>query len=402
MKMQILVKEFDKGVAYLDKGRYEKALSLFKQVLKYGEFKEAWLNLGVAYKGLRDYKAVKECFDKACDPKLPMSNLSYPSIYPLAEGNIGLWHYTFEQDDLAIQQYKKILAADPEHAETLWNLAIVQLRKYCSGKEQNLTEAWNNYNYRFHRIKADVYQNDKPDLLLWDCSTAYPDKNLVVMNEQGHGDMLMFARYLKHAEKYFKEIHVHCTPEMNSLFARRYKTVKRTSESDADYGVPMCSLARLLDYIPEGEWLKDLRIVKPKDGKLDILCVWSGSAQHINNSNRSVPAGFFDRFKNMATLWSTEKRKGYKNFPIKDWENSIKQLGQIDLVITVDTSIAHLCGSLGMPCIVLMPLLDTDFRWGDSSLGEKNLWYPSVRVVRNPNDWVKVFSKLENMVKEYL
>ena len=55
-----------------------------------------------------------------------------------------------------------------------------------------------------------------------------------------------------------------------------------------------------------------------------------------------------------------------------------------------------------MPCIVLMPLLGTNFTWGGGTLGEKNLWYPYARFVRDPNDWVKVFSKLENMVKEYL
>lgn len=400
--MKILIKEFDKAVKYLDNGRPEKALPLLKQVLKEGEFKEVWLNLGVAYKGLNDYASVRKCFQKAADPRVPMSNLTYPRVYALAEGNLGLWNYTFEQDDAAIAQYLKILEAEPDNAETKWNLAIAQLRKYCSGKEQDLHEAWQNYNNRFSRIKADIYQNDKEGLLLWDCATSHPDKKLVVMNEQGHGDMLMFARYLKYAEKYFAEVYVHCTQEIASLYEPKYKTFRRTSDTDADYGIPMCSLGRLVDTIPDGEWLADKRIIKPADGKLDILCVWNGSKAHVNNKNRSAPAGYFDRFSKYATLWSIEKRKGYLDFPVIDWETSIKQLGSIDLVITVDTSIAHLCGSLGMPCIVLMPLLDTDFRWGDKSMGEKNLWYPSVRVVRNPNDWEQVFKSAETMVKEYL
>lgn len=399
--MQILLKEFDKAVRYLDNGKADKALPLLKKVLKHGEFKEVWLNLGVAYKALGDYASVRKCFQKAADPSMPMSDLKYPAIYPLAEGNLGLWNYAFEQDDAAIAHYKKILAYDPDHGESKWNLAIAQLRKYCSGKSQDLHEAWQNYNFRFNRIKPDQMQNDKPDLLLWDCVMSKPNDILVVMNEQGNGDMLMFARYLAYAEKYFKEVQVHCTPEIAPLFSK-YKTFQRTSESDATYGIPMCSLGRIVDTIPPGEWLADRRIIKPKDGKLDILCVWSGSKAHVNNANRSVPAGYFDRFKQYGTLWSMEKRKGYLDFPIIDWETSVKQLGKIDLVVTVDTSIAHLCGSLGMPCIVLMPLRDTDFRWGDSSLGEKNLWYSSVRVVRNPNNWEQVFKSAENMIKEYL
>jgi hypothetical protein len=70
------------------------------------------------------------------------------------------------------------------------------------------------------------------------------------------------------------------------------------------------------------------------------------------------------------------------------------------LVITVDTALAHLCGACGIECWVLMPLNTPDFRWGDSSMGAKNIWYDSVRVIRNPNSWEKVFEEVNSLLRK--
>jgi ADP-heptose:LPS heptosyltransferase len=87
---------------------------------------------------------------------------------------------------------------------------------------------------------------------------------------------------------------------------------------------------------------------------------------------------------------------------IVDWEATIKYLEGIDIVVTIDSSMAHLCGSLGKPCIVLMPLFDSDFRWGDSSMGTKNVWYDSVKVIRNDNNWEKVFDSVERELSAWV
>lgn len=397
--MQLAVTEFNKGIRLLDAGRPEKALQMFKKVLRVSEFKEAWLNLGVAYKGLNQLKKVKECFDKAADPNMPLSDKRFIEHYEIAINNIGLWHYSMEQDDEAVKCYAKAAQAFPDSQETIWNMAIARLRKYCSHKDTNLQQIWGLYNSRFTRLKADKFQNDKMGLFHWDGTTVpVPGSKLVVLNEQGSGDMIMFGRYLEYAEKFFDEVYVMCLPELNYMFSK-YKTVTAASQTDANYGIPMCSLGRMLDYIPDGEWLASKRVT----GGDGILCVWGGSASHVNNRNRSVSPGFFDRFSKYGKLYSLgESRKGYEVISIKNWEHTIKELGKVRLVISVDTSIVHLCGSLGIPCICLMPLLDSDFRWGDSSMGTDNVWYKSVKIIRNPNDWETTFRSAERELNELI
>jgi tetratricopeptide (TPR) repeat protein len=396
----ILGEEFNRGLRAIESKNYSKAALLFKKCLRAQEFKEAWLNLGVAYKWLNNYKGVKECFTKAADPRVPMSDGKYLPMYDIALNNLGLYHYGIEQDDAAIACYDEVLSYGI-HYEALWNKSIALLRKYCSGHNVDLAEAWKLYNNRFTRVNADVLRNDKPGLILWDFKPK-PGEKLVVMSEQGAGDVLMFARYLPYVASMFESIDVMCPADMASLF--KYNTVRSAKESTARYGIPIASIARILNHIPSGEWLNpdsyqgNPSIIadcsKAITGTGGYLCVWHGSTAHVNNINRQIPPGFLDKIK--GNKYSYIARKGYTKLDIVDWHTTIKQLSLVDAVITVDTSIAHLCGSLGKLCYVLMPLRDTDFRWGDSTNGLHNPWYPSVKVIRNPNDWGKVIERLNN------
>jgi hypothetical protein len=230
--------------------------------------------------------------------------------------------------------------------------------------------------------------------MFWDFKTPHLTEDIVILTEQGMGDAMMFGRYLSYIKPYFRKMYVQCTPEMDYLFEN---TCRDANETDALYAVPMASLAKTLDYIPAGNWLAS-KYVEKKGGEFNVLCVWSGNKDHVNANNRDAPAGYFDRLPGIKH--SVVARKGYKQMPICDWETTIKYLEDIDLVVTVDSSMSHLCGSLGKPCIVLMPLSDTDFRWGDSSMGLSNVWYNSVKVIRNENNWDKVFATVQSLVEQ--
>lgn len=397
----INTENFNRGLRYLDKEKPDKAAAVFKRLLKQREYKEAWLNLGVAYKWMNQYDKVEECFLKAASPSVPFSDGKFTDIYPTAVNNLGLLAFTFEQDDTAITFYKHILEKDPLNYEAIWNLSLAYLRKYCSGKEKDLGLCWTYYTYRFKRNNAEKLKSDRNDMSLWDFTTAYPNESIVVLVEQGMGDSMMFGRYLPELYKYFDKVYVQCTDEMRWIFTDHHP-IKEISECDAKYAVPMASLGKVLDHIPAGNYLAKKRVAKVADGKLDIGCVWQGSKGHVNDRNRSVTPGYFDRLKkygNLYTLGPGEARKGYTHLDAKTWEDTANNLSKLDLVITVDTSMAHFCGTIGMPCLVLMPRYDTDFRWGDSSMGHKNMWYDSVQVIRNPNDWNKVFNEVEDMLK---
>ena len=397
----INTEEFNRGLRYLDKHKPEKAAAVFKKLLRHREYKEAWLNLGVAYKWMNNYDKVKECFLKAASAEVPFSDGKFTKIYPTAVNNLGLLAFTFEQDDAAIAFYKHVLEDDPLNYEAIWNLSLASLRKYCSNKESDLALSWIYYTYRFKRNNAETLKSDRHDMQMWDFKTKYPEESIVVLVEQGMGDSMMFGRYLPELYKYFDKVFVQCTPEMRWLFTDHHP-IQEISECDAKFAIPMASLGRILDYVPKGDYLAYKRIAKVPNGVLDIGCVWQGSKGHVNDRNRSVQAGYFDKLKkygNLYTIGPGEKRKGYTHLDAKTWEDTANNLSKLDLVITVDTSIAHFCGTIGMPCWIIMPMYDTDFRWGDSSMGHKNIWYDSVKVIRNPGDWTKSFDEIESMLK---
>lgn len=391
----LLVDTFNKGLKYLDNKKYDKAISSFKEVLKYHECKETYLNLSVAYKYLGKYDKAKEALLKACDKEMPLSDGEYQEIYEIGLNNLGLLAYTFEQDDTAEALYKTVLSQSPLNYESIWNLSLVTLRKYCSGKFNDLELAWKYYSYRFYRNGAEKLKCDKK-LIPWDFINDYEDRNIVVLLEQGMGDAFMFGRYLPLLAKKFNKIYIQCTPEMDWVF-KDYTTCRNASETDAQYAVPMCSLGKMVNYIPEGAWLPKYH-KNNESRRLKVGCVWQGSKAHINDANRSVPVGYFKRLSKYVDLYSlgpSEKCNFMKHLPGKTWEDTANNLKELDLIISIDTSIVHFCGSIDMPCWVLMPLLDTDFRWGDSSIGYKNIWYDSVDVFRNPNNWEAVFNDLE-------
>lgn len=386
---------FPKAVKYMNNGRPDKALALFK---KLEPFKEVLCNMGTCYRELGNDTLAEQCYIKALDPKVPLTDHSFMDDFPIARSNLGLIHYTYERDDEAIQCYMQALKDNPVYYDALWNMANSLLRKCCSHKSDNFKLAWDMYNFRYYRNKP-VTLKSKKKVVQWDGS---PCDSVIIMTEQGFGDQLMFARYLPLVRERVKRVIVQCHPSLKPLYSD-YETCEDPIETDVDVGLGICGLGKVFnDVIPNGEWLSHLYTPKVKNGVLDIGCTWSGNKHHVNDKYRSTTPNYFrDLPGNKYTLNPSEK--GTRGFTHLDgsWIDNIRDMSKLDLVITVDTSIAHLCGSLGMPCWVLMPLKNCDFRWGDSSMGESNIWYPSVRVFRNPGSWDKVFEKVKNEIDKY-
>jgi hypothetical protein len=161
----------------------------------------------------------------------------------------------------------------------------------------------------------------------------------------------------------------------------------------------MGSLGNLLDHIPSGEFIA---YEKPENKVLRIGCNWSSKNKHANEFLRNTTAASMLRLRKYGTLYSINPEHNHGGF-IKmhssSWGDTINNIRSLDLVITIDSGIAHLCGAMGVECLVLMPLRNSDFRWGDSSMGTSNLWYPSVRVIRNPGNWDAVMTKVEEYVR---
>lgn len=391
---------FNKALKYLTNNRPDKALPLFKKVLADGgQFKEVYLNMGNCYRLLDKDDDAAACYLKAADKHIPFTNHEFIDVYPLALNNLGLLAGTYEEDETAEEFYRAALTADPLYADGIWNLANTKLRNYCSRKPENLRECWDMYEYRYKRTQDPVVLKSKKKLLPW--LGGYVD-HLCILVEQGMGDQLMFARYISLAESVVGRVTVQCHDRLKSLYKN---TCSDPSETSATHGIGICSLGRIFsDGIPNGEWLASRRIVKEANGFLDIGLTFSGNKDHVNDRHRSCPPKYFKELGSFGTLHAlnpSERGLGWaRDCDYSGWDATIRDLGRMDLVITVDTSIAHLCGSLGMPCWVLMARKNNDWRWGNSSIGADNIWYKSVRVFRNPGNWDSVFLEVKNELAE--
>lgn len=398
---------FNKALKYLTNKRPEKAVPLFKKLLKDTPYKEIYLNLGSCYKMLDQDDAAIEMYLKAADPRVPFTNNTFVEEYPEALNNLGLMASTFQEDDVAIQYYRRAIAADASYSDAYWNLGNTMLRKYSSRKYDNLKFCWDLYEYRFKRTLSPVKLKSKKKLISWDGTFV---DSLCILVEQGFGDQLMWGRYLSLAASRCNKLYVQCAERMEPIFSK-YATCRDPIETDATHGIGICSLGRIFsDDIPRGDWLRDLYKPKETNGSLDIGVTWSGNPDHANDRHRSTTPAVFKPLASFGMLYTLNPAEagtpGFIDLDSSSWTATIKALESLDLVICVDTSIAHLCGALGKPCWLLNQKKDPDFRWGDDSMGYDNIWYDSVRVFRNPGSFEAVIKdvgveleKLRNSIR---
>ena len=375
---------YNRGTKYLIAGKYEKALSFFKKQARTHAFKELFLNMGNCYRRLGDDSLAMTYYLKAASETTPFSDGKYGK-YALAVNNIGLMYYASGDDDTAMNCYTTALELDPLYGEAVWNYGNAQLRG------SNCSLGWDLYEFRFNRGTGSVrIDNSVPR---WDGVTCGDE--ICVQTEQGFGDKIMFGRYLKCLEKYFKKIVVVCHESLDCLYSD-YECIRAVRGTVM---VPICSLAMYFGIVEEN-WLDGKFPAIDLPGR-NIGIVWNGSVTHANNANRSCSPHYFKRLSAYGKLWNlnpADDAKWCDNSGCKTWAETASFIQGLDIVVSVDTSIVHLAGTLGVPCIMMQPLKETDFRWGHSV---DNVWYKSVKCIPN-KDWEKTFSTVSGLVADVM
>lgn len=379
---------YNRATKYLFAGKYAKALQFFKK--EKSEFKELYLNMGNCYRWFNDFDNAEACYVRANSSLVPFFDKSFSPMYPLALSNLGLLEYARGNDSLAADYYVAALEIDPLYYDALWNLGNAILRRHYSGEEVNVELGWKLYEYRFKRSSGAVRIDNT--VVRWDGVSS--GSHIVVLTEQGLGDKIMFGRYLSCLRKLFDKVSVVCHESLDCLFSD-YDCYRDAISSGATVSIPLCSLASIFGCV-SANWLPKFT---PHDfgPGFHIGCVWSGSSSHANDRNRSVSINYFNRLKQYGNLYNLNPGcTGFKSLEITDLGSTASYILGLDIVVTVDTSVAHLAGSLGVPCIMVQPLYETDFRWG---LGRSSTpWYPSMVIV-NHNDFETAFSTVEELIK---
>ena len=315
----------------------------------------------------------------------------------------------------ALVSYDHALKLKPDDTETLWNRALALL---ALGRFE---EGWLAYEYRNLRRKT-LAARKYPQPLWWG-KQALTDQRLYVYWEQGLGDTIQFARYVPLAAAAGAQVTFSVQEPLRRLFKEFDPAVTIIGQNDEpaafDLHCPLLTLPlafgttlRTIPAFPRGylrvpaedaaRWAARL-----PSGRRRIGLVWSGSATHGNDANRSIALVRLAALIQPEDSWislqkevrqsdqATLRSSGLIDLSAElgDFADTAALISALDLVIAVDTSVAHLAAALGKPVWLMVPFAP-DFRW---LLGrEDSPWYPGMRLFRQDRagDWDGVVARI--------
>jgi tetratricopeptide (TPR) repeat protein len=392
------------GNTIVDLKRSEEAVAIFDQaLLQSPDLAELHCNKANALKALGRLDDALACYDRAIGLK--------PN-YPEAHNNRGTCLEDMMRMAEALFSYKNALALKPDYAEAHWNYALNRLRL------GDLKTGWVESEWRWKCPALQLQQRDfvQP---LWLGAEAIEDKVLLLHSDQGLGDAIQFLRYVPLVAARGARIVLEIDRALHELCSGQPGSARIIPKGDAlpafDFHCPLSSLPLAFDTtlntIPQatpylsagdnaGSWKQRLGSMKsPRIG-----LVWAGNPNHNNDRNRSIPLEMLYPLLNVeAQFFSLQKEVRSSDRAILRDAAEIIDLGQelgsfvetaaiienLDLLISVDTSVAHLAGALGRPVWILLPYVP-DWRW--QLIRTDSPWYPTARLFRQSEtrDWPSV------------
>ena len=335
----------------------------------------------------------------------------FPS-YPDPYANVGLCYKWNGETDKALQWIDKALELNPHHQQAAFTRAITLL---LGGR---MKEGWEAYESRWHMRGHGMRKIEVP----WPEWDGTNGKKILIYGEQGVGDNLQMLRYAKAMQDRGLEVQALVRKPIKAVFEQSGALTK-VSEitepfSNFDAHISAFSLPRVmgttLDNIPypNGYIPKPpLSDVMEYGSGLNVGIFWSGAIEYKQNIFRST---HLHQWRNVLSVpgitWhSLQVGNGeeeamlfpqVQRYPCpEDYLETARRIAGLDLVITVDTGLAHLVGAMGVPVWIMIPH-GGDFRWLLER--EDSPWYSSARLFRSKADfeWAPVFDRIRNALLE--
>ena len=410
-----------------DLGRPVDALeSCDRAIALWPDYADAWSNRGNALGDLGRPEEARTSYQRAIAiaPKLID-----------AWNNQGLCLIELNRRDEALLSYQQALSLAPDYAETHWNESL------CLLQVGRLEEGWRKYEWRWqrNRIKASRRTFEQP---LWLGDEAIAGKTILLHAEQGLGDTLQFCRYAGLVAKLGARVVLEVPAELMTLLAN-LEGVAQIVEQGAplppfDYHCPLLSLPLAFNTsvstIPSAtpylfadadraqQWRA--RIGNGPDIRLKVGLVWAGGNRagvaELRNidARRSIALAQLQPLLDLPFVQYYSLQKGapaqqlaqlspeqaggqavidYAD-ELTDFADTAALVANLDLIISVDTSTAHLAGAMGKP-VWILNRFDTCWRWMLER--DDSPWYPSARLFRQPalGDWANVIESVRTALK---
>lgn len=434
---------FNLGMAFLQNEELIEAKEYFiKAISINSNYLNAYINLGVLNKKLDLLDESISCFEIALDinPKEADIYYNYANVFLKKEQynsallffqkaldldlkdlykiyySIGLTYQFQNKYDDALIHFDKTIELRNNYADAHFAKATILLLK---GDFKN---GWEEYEYRWeanNELKRPTYN------VKWlKKNDELHNKRILVQQEQGYGDNIQFVRYVFKLVELGAEVYLAVRDPLYVLFSN-IKNIKLLSDNEIveniDYFTSLMDLPRIF-YDVQNEFLykdsyltfskKD--IFTPKNlNKFNIGFVWRGNPIHKGDKRRSIELSNFQTLfeNNNIDFYSlqyenSEELEDYKTIYknifdckdlIKDFNDTSNIVTKLDLVITIDSSMVHLCGALGVRTYLILGK-NSEWRWLLDR--EDSIWYNNVKIFRQKNkNWNEVFENIHNQLK---
>jgi tetratricopeptide (TPR) repeat protein len=384
-----------------DAGEFDEAIDAAnKSLAQRPAYAGALCNLGTALKAKGEFEKANDAYQQAiaADPNY-------------ADGYYNLGNLHKEQGRLneAVAAYEQALALRPQFASARWNQSLVKLLR-------DDPDAWDAYESRW--LVARTPMNRGFSQPLWDGSDL-SGRTVLLHAEQGLGDTIQFIRYAPMVKQKGGMVAVLCQPELRRLLTGQLGIERVVTDNASaqpfDVHCPILSLPRIFQTTPNtipanvpyltpdaslvDQWRQR---ISAQPAGLKVGLVWAGRPQNRGDEQRSIELAalaplaraegveFYSLQKGEASAQASSPPAGMR---LADWTAELNDLADtaalianLDLVISVDTSAAHLAGALAKPVWTLIPFAP-DWRW---KLGSSDTpWYPTMKLFRQPRwgDW---------------
>ena len=403
------------GAVLLDRGAIDEAAAAFERALALDPCHAVALsNLGSVKRQRGDLASAVDCYRRAI------------AIHPrLVEAHVNLGNVLRSQGALddAAAALRRALDIDRGHPEAHWNLAGLLL---LNG---NFVDGWAEYEWRAkcRQFRGQEWDFGKPR---WD-GAAIRRKHILLYAEQGLGDAIQFVRYVPMVAGRARHVVVRCPPPLTRLFETvagvaavapdieaktRFHVAAPLMSLPAILGTDLATIPNAVPYlaVPAGAAVP-LAVMAAPAGTLKVGLAWAGNPEHKNDRNRSID---LERLAPLldtpgCAFYSLQVGAGRDAIGRLRLGDRISDLGQgfrdfadtaaavvaLDLVIAVDTSVAHLAGALAKPVWTLLPRVP-DWRWLMDR--DDSPWYPTMRLFRQKTagDWPGVVAAVAAALRD--
>ncbi len=375
------------------------------------DFADAHNNLGVALAERNAHEEAIACYRRA---------IALEPQFADAYNNLGVALADLKRYDEAIAAYEHSIAIDPEYADAHWNLALCRLLL------GDFARGWEGYEWRWKQDQVARFKRNYPQPL-WRGADALAGKTVLLYAEQGLGDMLQFCRYASHVADLGAQVLLEAPPALLPVLSGLAGVTQVIAQGTAipafDLHCPVTSLPLAFqttaDTIPRDVpyLAADAARVALWQGKLGaktkprVGLAWSGNLLPDPNRSMALADALALAFEGIdlislqkevrtsdAALLAARPAIHHFGDEIRDFADTAALIESMDMVISIDTSVAHLTGGMGKPLWVMLPY-SPDWRWMVDR--EDCLWYPTARLFRQTaiGDWAGVLQRVREALR---